>query len=111
MVSGKVWGSTQQIIMTPTFELHRIEVNAGHRCSKHRHLHKYNAFFVEKGSLLITVWKHSGTVDKTTLTAGNFTLVPPTEFHRFEALEDTVAYEVYGVDLDHDDIEREDHGE
>jgi hypothetical protein len=36
--------------------------------------------------------------------------VPPGDFHRFEALEDTQALEIYWVDLKENDIVREDHG-
>jgi hypothetical protein len=36
-----------------------------------------------------------------------YTKVAPGEYHQFEALKDTVAYELYWAQFDHDDIERE----
>ena len=37
-------------------------------------------------------------------------MVKPTEYHQFEAEEDTVAFELYWAEFNHDDIVREDHG-
>ena len=37
-------------------------------------------------------------------------VVPPGEYHRFTALTDCVAYEIYWVDLSATDIVREDVG-
>ena len=37
-------------------------------------------------------------------------MVKPTEYHQFEAIEDTVAFELYWAEFNHDDIVREDHG-
>jgi len=111
-VAGKIWGKTSQIEANSSFELHRIEVIGGHRCSKHRHLHKFNGFFVEAGTLEVTVWKEdSGTVDKTVLTGGDYMAVAPGEYHQFKALEDTTAFEVYWVELSHNDIDRETFGQ
>ena len=31
----------------------------------------------------------------------------PGEYHQFEAVEDTVAFELYWAEFDHEDIERE----
>ena len=38
-------------------------------------------------------------------------MVKPTEYHQFEAVEDTVAFELYWAEFNHDDIVREDHGQ
>ena len=54
-IQGKVWGETREIFSNPNFELHRIEVNKGAFCSKHKHIHKINAFYIEKGKLKITI--------------------------------------------------------
>ncbi len=64
--------------------------------------------FCEKGRLLVRVWKNNyDLVDETILESGDFTTVGPGEFHQFEALEDTVAFELYWAEFDHNDIERE----
>tara|TARA_Y100000310_G_scaffold210835_1_gene211481 strand:+ start:1766 stop:2116 length:351 start_codon:yes stop_codon:yes gene_type:complete len=108
---GKVWGETRSLFCKNNVEVHRIEVNAGGFCSKHKHEHKYNAFYVESGRLRVTAWKNDyDLVDETTVRAGQITTCPPKEYHSFQALEDTVAYEIYWIELDEKDIVREDCG-
>ena len=107
MLSGKVWGSTRCLFDKSAFELHRIEVVPGGFCSKHLHYFKYNGFFVESGELEVTVWKPSGTVDKTLLKAGDSMEVAPREYHRFRSPKGCVAFETYWTVLYSDDIERE----
>lgn len=109
---GKVWGKTQPLVINNVVEFHRIDVKKGGVCSKHKHTHKINAFYVQQGKLLIKVWKNSyDLVDETVLNAGDFTQVDPGEFHQFEALEDTLAYELYWTaTLDPNDIQRENVG-
>lgn len=105
---GKVWGTTQAIKANSSLEFHRIEVKKGGVCSKHKHRYKWNGFFVESGKLEIRVWKNNyDLIDHTVISAGEFTEVEPNEYHQFEALEDTVAFELYWAEFNHDDIERE----
>ena len=61
--------------------------------------------------LQIEVWKPTGTLDVTRLRAGCYTEIKPGEFHRFTALTDVVAFELYWAEFDPDDIEREAEGE
>lgn len=111
-VAGKVWGITRAIFANPGFELHRLMIRAPHRCSKHRHRSKYNGFFVEAGSIKVTVWQENGTVDTTELEEGETLIVPPGLFHQFTGLSSqAVVYEWYWAGLEPDDIEREDVGE
>jgi quercetin dioxygenase-like cupin family protein len=107
--SGKVWGNTELVAETPAFEFHRLEINAGGYCSKHRHTGKWNGFHVESGSLLIREW-NGDKVDETTLTAGQYAQVQPGRFHQFEALTDCVAFELYWAQYESGDIERENLG-
>jgi quercetin dioxygenase-like cupin family protein len=94
--SGKVWGVTECVFQNPFCEFHRIEAKKGGVCSKHIHKFKTNLFYVESGKLLIRVWKTEyDLVDETTLNAGEYTEVRPNDPHQFEALEDTIAFEVY----------------
>jgi len=106
---GKVWGITGCLIRRDNFEVHRIEAQQGGYCSKHKHAHKYNMFYVEEGALEILIWngKHA---DRTVLHAGQYATVPPTVYHRFRALESTLAFEIYWVALEGEDIERDDAG-
>ena len=111
MMAGKVGGNTQLIHANGVLEFHRIEVNEGGKCSKHRHKYKWNGFFVEKGELIIKVWKNDyDLMDITILKEGQFTQVKPGEYHQFEAVRDTVAFELYWAEFDHGDIERENVG-
>ena len=108
MISGKIWGQTELIHANGVLEFHRIEAKKGGVCSKHKHKYKWNGFFVESGKLLIRVWKNDYKLtDETILNAGDFTQIKPGEFHQFEALEDSIAFELYWAEFDHDDIERQ----
>ena len=111
MFAGKVWGNTELVHANGVLEFHRIETTKGGVCSKHAHEFKWNGFFVESGSLLIRVWqKDYDLVDETILKAGMFTKVKPGVFHQFEALEDTIAFELYWAEFSHGDIIRENVG-
>jgi mannose-6-phosphate isomerase-like protein (cupin superfamily) len=107
---GKVWGSTSCLFCKNNVEFHRIEGKKDGFSSKHKHLHKYNSFFVESGSIKIKIWKDYGLVDETILEAGDSCEVAPCQYHAFEVLKDCVAYEMYWVEINQKDIEREGHG-
>ena len=108
MISVKIWGKTELIEANSSLEFHRINITKGGVCSKHIHRYKWNGFYVESGKLLIKVWKGDyELIDETILTAGQYTKVAPGEFHQFEALEDTTAFELYWANFDHEDIKRE----
>lgn len=49
----KIWGTTQPLIVTPMFEMHRLVIKAAHRCSFHVHRFKHNAFYTLRGFLYI----------------------------------------------------------
>lgn len=111
MIEGKAWGRTELIFKGPNFEVHRINVIAGGYCSKHIHATKYNLFYVDQGNLEIQVWKKNyNLIDSTLLSPGEKMKVPPGEYHRFKAVSDVIAYEIYYTELDSDDIKREDVG-
>ena len=108
MKAGKVWGQTELIHANGVLEFHRIEAHKGGVCSKHKHKYKWNGFFVESGKLIIRAWKNDyELVDETILLPGDFTQVKPGELHQFEAFEDTVAFELYWAEFDHNDIDRD----
>jgi len=111
MKSGKVWGQTTKIFSNPFVEFHRIVVKAGHRCSKHKHEHKWNAFYVEKGKLRVLVFKTDyDLTDVTDLSAGDCMVVRPGEYHYFVGLEDVIAFEIYYPEALSEDIVRENAG-
>jgi len=111
ITQGKIWGQTFSIFQKPNFELHRINVKKGGFCSTHKHKHKHNAFFVESGKLKIKIHQLDyGLIDETIISQGDLSVVKPQHYHSFEALENTIAYEVYWTELNHDDIERKNVG-
>ena len=85
MKAGKVWGQTELLEANGVLEFHRIEAKKGGTCSKHKHQYMWNGFFVEKGEMIIRVWKNNyDLVDETLLRAGEYTKVAPGEFHQFK---------------------------
>lgn len=49
----KIWGTTESLLCTPMFEIHRLVIKPMHRCSLHLHRFKHNAFYVLSGALYI----------------------------------------------------------
>lgn len=110
-IHGKIWGTTSRIFLRNNVEICRITGIKGGESSTHKHRGKHSMFYVEKGSLAIYVTKNYGLIDKTILNSGQTTTLLPGEFHKFEVLEDdTICYEIYWVELDPEDIERQDCG-
>ena len=106
-IQGKVWGNTSEIFNKNNTEIHRIECVKGGYCSKHKHVHKHNMFFVESGKISIKIWKNDyDLVDETILNEKESTVVKPGEYHSFISLEDSVVYEIYWTSLSSCDIER-----
>jgi mannose-6-phosphate isomerase-like protein (cupin superfamily) len=107
MKAGKVWGNTELIFKNPFIEFHRIYAEKGGFCSTHMHEHKWNLFYVTSGHLKIHVNKNDyDLTDVTELRALQWTTVKPGEFHSFEAVEDTQAFELYYPEPLSDDIIR-----
>lgn len=107
---GKLWGNTQLLFAHNSVECHRIQIRKGGYCSNHSHKYKWNRFVLLSGKLRVEV-RHGDTLDKTIidetiLTPGQITDVPPGDVHRFEALEDCEALELYWVVLEAGDIDR-----
>ena len=109
--AGKIWGSTVALFQKNNVEIHRIEIHKNTRCSKHKHLHKYNIFFVESGKILIREWKKDyDLIDETILNPGEMCEIIPGNYHEFNGLEDSIVYEIYYVELLSNDIFRENTG-
>ena len=108
MKNGKIWGHTQKLYSKNNTSIHRIVINKDSCCSKHYHDSKYNIFFIESGKLLIKHWQNDyNLIDETILNAGELCEIPPKHYHQFIALEDTIAYEIYYVLLNDQDIYRD----
>lgn len=107
--AGKVWGKTNRLFEKQSVEVHHIHTKKGGYCSRHLHRHKQNMFYVLKGRLAVEVWK-GNLVDTTILGPGEMTTVAAGDIHRFHSLEDSEALEIYWVDIDPLDIDRQDTG-
>lgn len=112
MITGKVWGTTEVVLATPLFELHKLTVKPNMQCSLHVHRRKWNAFVVVSGRLFIDVVKNDyALTDVTELGPQQVTTVRPGEHHRFRTgAEPCEAFEMYYVDALSEDIDRKDHG-
>lgn len=109
-IQAKFWGYTQCIFVGDTSETHYLSINKGGYCSEHKHSYKWNRFFLVSGRLKVIIYKNNGE-DETILEPGHFTDVPPGEYHKFEALEDSQCLEVYWTNsLDIHDIQRKNIG-
>lgn len=84
MKLGKVWGSTEQLLTTPMVEVHRLTILPNAHCSLHSHAHRWNAFIVLSGELLIEVHQKSyELIDTTVLGQNQTTTVAPGLLHQF----------------------------
>jgi mannose-6-phosphate isomerase-like protein (cupin superfamily) len=112
MIVGKVWGRTEPLLRTPFIDVQRLTILPHSRCSMHAHQFKWNAFLVLSGVLKIEVRKKSyDLIDVTTLGEGDFTTVPPGEYHRFLSGSEVVkAFEIYYPAELSEDIIRQDVG-
>ena len=110
-IEGKVWGETSLIFSKNNVEVHRIVGKLYGFSSKHKHEKKFNMFFVESGTLKISIWKDYGLLDETILEKGQSTVVPPGLFHQFNVIDGgTIAYEFYWTEIESNDIIRENVG-
>lgn len=107
MKAGKIWGTTEELFGANNVEIHRIEVVPGGYCSEHHHDGKWNMFFVEDGQLEVLIWPNpEGKPDTTVLESGDSCAVPPGQVHKFRAISRVIAYEIYWVSLNPNDIAR-----
>ena len=112
MINGKIWGQTEVLFNHNGIECHRIFIKRGYACSLHSHIIRSNAFFVESGVLVIETCKNDyNLIDKTIIKSNQSCIIEPGEFHKFKCLEEnTVAYEIYWVEISKNDIIRENVG-
>lgn len=105
----KIWGTTESLIATSLFEMHRLTIEPSFRCSLHLHRHKWNAFYVVSGRLFIdTIDGDIGSlVISTKLEPGDHTTISPGLHHQFRT-EDLpcIALEMYYCEPLSEDIVR-----
>jgi len=108
---GKIWGENILLFKNDNTQINFIHIKKGGRCSQHMHQNKNNIFFVQSGRLLVEKWNDSGLIDSTILIDEQMTEIKNGINHRFTALEDTKALEIYYVNsIDENDIIRQDEG-
>ena len=109
MKAGKIWGDTESLLVTPMIEVHKINVHPYTHCSMHKHKMKWNMFYVIKGELEIHSKKEDyDLTDVTKIKEGEWTTVPPGEFHMFQSGEkETEALEIYYLEPISTDIIRQ----
>lgn len=93
----KVWGTTECLMATPMFELHRLHIKPFVRCSLHIHRFKWNLFYIMDGRLLVDMVE--GDFNRARCSearAGETINVPPAVDHQFRTeSEGCIALEMY----------------
>ena len=107
---GNVWGESSPLFSKNNVEVHRILARRDGRSSRHRHAHKFNLFYVESGCLRVVIEQPYNLADITFVRKHESCVVAPGLWHRFEAMEATLAFEIFWTELDPADIERDGHG-
>jgi quercetin dioxygenase-like cupin family protein len=102
---GKIWGFTSEIFTNDSVSIHRIEIDKNKKCSKHLHQYKYNTFFVESGKIVVHRWDGDGLIS-TVLDKHDTITISPNIYHQFEALENSIVYEIYFIQINNSDILR-----
>jgi mannose-6-phosphate isomerase-like protein (cupin superfamily) len=108
-VIEKIWGTTEPLVVTPMFEMHRLHIKPCHRCSFHVHRFKHNAFYVLGGSLIID---HADSdfephAEPTLILPDQVFVVPPGLHHQFRTgVAPCIALEMYFTEPLSEDIIR-----
>lgn len=105
----KIWGTTEPLVVTPMFEMHRLRVIPGMRCSLHIHRFKWNAFYVIEGGLFLDVVEGDLMAGVLTLELGpgDHTTISPGVHHQFHTgASPCVALEMYYTEPLSEDIIR-----
>ena len=107
----KLWGRNHIIHLDNSFQICHIFINKGGYCSNHFHSHKWNQFYIISGKLVVNTYERDGSIKNMTVLGPTECIkIPPNMNHRFEALEDTQAMEIYWSELSEHDIVRTDIG-
>ena len=105
----KVWGQTRELIDSPFYSKHELEVVAGGFCSLHYHRYRANRFLVVSGEIEV-VEVFGPQVVRTRLGPENTYDVPSLVPHMFIVYRSGVVFEEYfsdrGGQVRRDDIVR-----
>ena len=108
----KLWGMNYIMHIDNVFQACHITIKKGGFCSNHRHTHKWNQFYIISGKLAVELFKDGDKTPYSILYLGpnDSIKVMPGVNHKFHAMEDTEAIEIYSVNVSEEDILREDTG-
>lgn len=108
----KLWGMNYIMHIDNVFQACHITIKKGGFCSNHRHTHKWNQFYIISGKLAVELFKEGDKTPYSILYLGpnDSIKVMPGVNHKFHAMEDTEAIEIYSVNVSEEDILREDTG-
>jgi mannose-6-phosphate isomerase-like protein (cupin superfamily) len=103
----KIWGKTSLVVKRPGFTVHHLMIVPGSYCSIHLHQHRFNGFFVTKGSITVREFSGDAVAKEVALGAGDYYEVAPGIKHQFESIEGAEALEIYfPPDVNENDITR-----
>lgn len=106
-ITNKEWGQNILIFKNDSTEIHQIFINCGGRSSKHYHKYKNNIFFIQRGKLLVERWGLDNTIESFVLNEKDTIDIQNGIYHRFTAIEDTSAIEIYYISINTNDIYRD----
>ncbi len=93
----KVWGKTREIIQTPYYSNHELQLIAGTYCSLHYHQHRANKFHVLNACVEI-IEMYGPSVVRTMLGPDNTYIVPSLVPHMFVVYKSGIMIEEYYPD-------------
>lgn len=108
----KLWGMNYVMHLDNIFQACHITIKKGGYCSNHKHTHKWNQFYVISGKLAVQTYRDGSSTPDSIFFLGpqDSIKIMPGVNHKFHALEDTEAIEIYSVSVSEEDILREDTG-
>lgn len=109
----KEWGTDELVFFNEIVKVHRIEIKSGGKSTDgnfHKHRYSFNKFYIENGMLDIYVKSSKEDYFFQIGDDCEFRSVTifPNNLHRFEAITNCIAYEIYWVQCQLNDILRYD---
>jgi quercetin dioxygenase-like cupin family protein len=97
---GKAWGREDWIVNCPEYCCKLLTLNAGMRCSYHRHQTKKETFYVLQGIVRLELEN-----EYRTLLPSDTVTIEPKQWHRFWSIQGALILEV-STHHSEDDVER-----
>jgi len=105
----KVWGKTREVVDSPFYSKHELQVVAGGYCSLHYHRHRANRFIVVSGEIEVIEF-YGPKIRRVRLGSENIHDVASLVPHLFAVYRDGIVFEEYFPDrggvVKRDDIVR-----